>query len=62
MIKLLIIVALALSLTACGESEAVKELKRCSEEVMKMPFDPEKQLEAQGFCDWMYDSSFSSNE
>jgi len=61
MIKILVVVVLALSLTACGESEAVKELKRCSEEVMKMPFDPEKQLEAQAYCDSEYESSFYRN-
>jgi hypothetical protein len=61
MLRILLALSTTLFLTSCGESPAEKEWKRCSYEVAKMPFDSDKQLEAQAYCNSAYESAVESS-
>jgi hypothetical protein len=60
MLRILLVLSTTLFLTSCGESPAEKEWKRCSYEVSKMPYDQDKQKDAQAYCNSVYESSIQS--
>ena len=62
MVKVLFLIPVVLILSGCGESDAVKEWQRCSYEVSKLPYDPDAQIEAQAYCDSVYESSIAPNQ